>query len=451
MLTSRPSPASYWPATQAGANVEKVLASLRTELVKLSSAHPELANAKDIEIHKGPDDTVHQLKYSHNCKYWGKRGYEDTGPNALAITFRIMAVHQFKEDVGKKEMQGPSHRWLNLGMVGWIAGHIGENPSPGLADKLDGLLKKHREMIDELDRQAGQPPTQAEILSEEAKEFERLKKIIFSKGFPDAREAALVMGKLKSPKAVEVLIEALQDCDAQTAMGIGNALGKIRDRKAIPALMSLFDRQDALDTLASNPRNANLATVAHYALRRITKERLSDADFGMGMISDEEQLIAARDAWRGKLGLVTDVAKPTTQPGEAVDELLSFNKWKLVKSNCGAKYERFGYIWSAGSTKINLSPLWVTPNKDRKLHIYTSPLFNSAIETSEALDGFILRAYRLSMKKRQNTKKINFSSAKLILAESNSELDVITQQMVLRFLDCLNMLIDSSNLQNCIQ
>ena len=106
-----------------------------------------------------------------------------------------------------------------------------------------------------------------------------------------------------------MLIQGVKDSDAQTVMGIGISLGRIGHRKAIPALMSLFHRKDALEPLASNPRNLNLATVAHYALSDITREqvRLPKEEASMGAIVSEDQLIAVRNSWQEKYRRVNAV------------------------------------------------------------------------------------------------------------------------------------------------
>ena len=132
------------------------------------------------------------------------------------------------------------------------------------------------------------------------------------------------MGNLKSPAVIDILVEGLKHADAQTAMGIGLSLGKIGEPGGIPALMSLFDREDALETLATNPVNETLASVAHWSLMWITS---SGKDVGvlrregLGMIpgdtgsaiKDRAALTAVRNAWRAKLA--TPATPPATQPG----------------------------------------------------------------------------------------------------------------------------------------
>lgn len=181
------------------------------------------------------------------------------------------------------------------------------------------------------------PSSGSAILPEEAYEFARQARILASGEFPDAREAAMAMGKLKSPAVVDTLIDALKKADAQTAMGIGISLGKIGNPKAIPALIALFDRKDALDGLASNPLNANLASVAHWSLVQITSSKTGSERTreglamipvhvdSMGSVLADATLAAVRDAWRAKLtasmpqSATQPAALPTSPPTRSAD------------------------------------------------------------------------------------------------------------------------------------
>ena len=132
--------------------VGDALSSLKSELVSMSADYPELAGARDIRVNEDG------FEYRHNCRFMGKRGYEDTGRNAVAIGLRTMSMQQFRVDVKRVAMQGPSCRWPSLEMVGWPILYIRENPSPGLSARLNKVLTKHCEMIDELDQVAGRLP-----------------------------------------------------------------------------------------------------------------------------------------------------------------------------------------------------------------------------------------------------------------------------------------------------
>ena len=203
----------------------------------------------------------------------------------------------------------------------------GDMPQPWMDWARMGVL------LDTALRASAAPAAHSGVLPEEADELARLAAILLSDEFPDAREAAMAMGKLRSPAAMDVLIGALPSADAQTAMGIGIALGQIGDARANDALMSLFDREDALQVLASNPLNETLASVAHWSLLRIASDKTGKAflreglvpipgDTG-GAIKSREALTAVRDAWRTKLA--TDAGRPAAQPtgpwGEAKDGL----------------------------------------------------------------------------------------------------------------------------------
>ncbi len=146
-------------------DVAGVMASLKAELVKLSADYPELVGAKAIRVSLGSAGTSHELLYWHNCKYRTKGAYEDTGPSAVHVGFRVMRLQQFHEAVHKVQMQIPTHRWASLNMVGWTALHIGEKPSSGLAARMQALLKKHVKMLDYLDRRAARAAALAGVRS----------------------------------------------------------------------------------------------------------------------------------------------------------------------------------------------------------------------------------------------------------------------------------------------
>lgn len=155
-------------------------------------------------------------------------------------------------------------------------------------------------------------PEGTRVWDEYHKELDRLTAIIMAHEFPDSREAAKAMARsFKTREAVEILVRA-KGSNAQTALGIGLALGKTGDRAAIPALMSLFDRPDALEVLATNPMNETLASVAHWSLIQVVhagKDGDARRREGMEMIpgggqwaiKDKATLARVRDAWREKL------------------------------------------------------------------------------------------------------------------------------------------------------
>ena len=107
------------------------------------------------------------------------------------------------------------------------------------------------------------------------------------------------------------------------------------------------------------------------------------------------------------------------------DQLVSFDGWQLVNSNCDLKYQQ-GINWLSDSTKFSISPLGVAFNKYRNMYIYTSPICNSALESKKTYNGFILRVH-FKAEELNNPKKINFSNAKLNSPKSGSKLNVITQ------------------------
>lgn len=143
-----------------------------------------------------------------------------------------MTVQRFEEHVSKMEMSAPSHRWPNQAMVGWIRPHIGKNPSPGFRDDLLRLLKNHREMIDELDRQAAQPDTQPAIAWGQAVNGVTVSltcnnPLIL---YP-ARYALTLVVNNRSPQAVEINLASQPD---KNFAGVPNGRVEIVDSKGQP-------------------------------------------------------------------------------------------------------------------------------------------------------------------------------------------------------------------------
>lgn len=69
------------------------------------------------------------------------------------------------------------------------------------------------------------------------KDVDGLIKVLATGKHPESREeAAEALGDLRDPKAVEPLIAALKDRDAEVREGAAEALGKIGDRRAVEAL-----------------------------------------------------------------------------------------------------------------------------------------------------------------------------------------------------------------------
>lgn len=132
--------------------VADVFASLKAELAAMSSDYPQFADVKDVAI--GKQGVMYGIKYEHNCRYWGKRGYEDTGPNAVAIGIEVMTFGEFSEKVKTVELQLPLLRWEELELVGWATIHFGKDIPEALAKRLNELRERHIEMIDQLDRTA---------------------------------------------------------------------------------------------------------------------------------------------------------------------------------------------------------------------------------------------------------------------------------------------------------
>ena len=117
------------------------------------------------------------------------------------------------------------------------------------------------------------------------------------------RESARALGAIGSPTAVPYLLQVLDDSAPYVVMNAARALGTIGDKRAVEPLVRLFYREDAIQgPLASFSMFANIATVAHYALVRITGKLeyyLPDLSY----ITNQEQLGKTRALWRIKLHL----------------------------------------------------------------------------------------------------------------------------------------------------
>jgi len=139
-------------------NVGDVFASLKADLMAMSADYPEFADVKNVAI--GRQGITHGIVYEHNCGFGGKRGYKDTGPNAVAIGIEVMTFGEFSEKVETVAMQMPLYRWEKLELVGWPTLHFGQDIPKTLAKRLDALLEKHIGMISQLDKAAIAPTTE---------------------------------------------------------------------------------------------------------------------------------------------------------------------------------------------------------------------------------------------------------------------------------------------------
>jgi hypothetical protein len=135
--------------------IADLFASLKADLIAMSADYPEFADVKNVAI--GKRGITHGFVYEHNCGFGGKRGYKDTGPNALAIGIEVMTFREFSEKVDTVAMQAPLYRWKRLELVGWPRLHFGEDLPEALVKRLERLYRKHIDMIDRLDRGALAP------------------------------------------------------------------------------------------------------------------------------------------------------------------------------------------------------------------------------------------------------------------------------------------------------
>jgi hypothetical protein len=145
------------PAKLSGgwADVERIMASLRTEFAKISSTYPELPEADDVRITR--TDVFYGLKYIRDCTYLGKRGHEDTGPRPVHLRFEVYSLSEQGDPI-PYAVRKPDHTWDNLRLVGWTRVYVGKDASPGFADKAREIIDRHVAMVDALDRRAKDSP-----------------------------------------------------------------------------------------------------------------------------------------------------------------------------------------------------------------------------------------------------------------------------------------------------
>ena len=103
-------------------DIETVMASLRSELVKISSAYPELPDADAVRITR--TDVFYGLKYIRNCTYLGKRGHEDTGPHPVHLRFEVYSLSEQGDPIAYA-VRKPDHTWVHLRLVGWTRVYVG--------------------------------------------------------------------------------------------------------------------------------------------------------------------------------------------------------------------------------------------------------------------------------------------------------------------------------------
>jgi len=136
-------------------DIETVMASLRSEFAEISSAYPELPDADAVRItHTG---IFYGLRYIRNCTYLSKRGHKDTGPHPVHLRFEVYSLSE-QGDLTRYAVRKLDHTWANLRLVGWTRVYVGEDASPGFADKARRIIDRHVAMVDALDRRAKDTP-----------------------------------------------------------------------------------------------------------------------------------------------------------------------------------------------------------------------------------------------------------------------------------------------------
>jgi len=139
--------------------IPDVFASLKADLVRMPD-YPQLAGAAEAEV--GERGFV----YVHHCRPLAKGGYEDTGPNAVAIGFEVVPWRESREGAQRVPGQPLPYTWPALGIAGWTTLHLGPDAVPDLSSKLKDVLSKHVALMDQLDRRVAArapAPTAAEL------------------------------------------------------------------------------------------------------------------------------------------------------------------------------------------------------------------------------------------------------------------------------------------------
>ena len=136
-------------------DIERVMASLRSEFAKIGSAYPELPDADAVRITR--TDVFYGLKYIRNCTHLGRRGHEATGPHPAHIRFEVYSLSEQGDPIAYA-VRKPDHKWDNLRLVGWTRVYVGKDASPGFAEKARRIIDQHVAMVDALDRRAKDTP-----------------------------------------------------------------------------------------------------------------------------------------------------------------------------------------------------------------------------------------------------------------------------------------------------
>lgn len=167
LLAMGPAAAATQPAQAS--TVGDILASLKSELVKISKDYPELAGVADRQLDVDAQAGLWSLSFFHNCEDQGKQGYEDTGPNPAAVSFRITTAARYQWELANTEMQMPPHEVRNRRLIVDDRVYVGKAPTtPGFESAVRALLAQHVAMVDALERTmpaATQPVTRPTRLS----------------------------------------------------------------------------------------------------------------------------------------------------------------------------------------------------------------------------------------------------------------------------------------------
>lgn len=146
-------------ATAGIRTVADAFESLKAELVGMRGKYPRLAGAGKAKVDE------RGLLYVHNCRPLAKGGYQNTGPNAIAVGIEVMRLPKPRKPADNFPGQPLPYKWPALGFVGRTILHLGPGSAPDLSPKLKEVLARHLAMIDRLDRRAaarGRAPVAAE-------------------------------------------------------------------------------------------------------------------------------------------------------------------------------------------------------------------------------------------------------------------------------------------------
>jgi hypothetical protein len=144
-----------------------VFDSFADALEKISSKYPEMAGySRDKAINQS-EDTI-SCEYSHNFtrpqRMWSSTLPSDFGENGFIIRLSCKAMHPLHQPA--YQMPPPALYLDNLQFYGWTLIGTGSNPSPGLLDEVNAIIRSHLDKLTEADRIACNYPNNMQVVLE---------------------------------------------------------------------------------------------------------------------------------------------------------------------------------------------------------------------------------------------------------------------------------------------